>query len=149
MNSRTLIQSVAAIVLLTASQPVLANFEANLEANLGVNEANARVAGLDAAVRTLYLEAHSTIQADIRANIKATPIIIDEPGVTTGKIEIVAEVDTGNEDGAGEGSMASAAQLPSREIRLDILNKALATPGLFGVYRYVTATAKAAVIVVK
>lgn len=138
MNSRAFIQSVAAILLLTASQPALAN--------LGVSKANARVAGLDAAVRTLYLEAHSTIQADIRASIKATPLIIDEPGVTTGKVEIIAEVDAG----VDANSAAAAEQPASPEIRLDILNKALASPGLFGVYRYVTATAaKAAVIVVK
>lgn len=134
MNTKSIIQTLAAIVLLSASQAVDAGKPAG------------RVSGLDALMRANHAQAHSAIQADIRASIKATPLIIDEPGVTTGKVEIIAEVDAG----VDANSAAAAEQPASPEIRLDILNKALASPGLFGVYRYVTETAaNAAVIIVK
>lgn len=140
MNTTTIIQTVAAIVLLSASQVA--------DAGKLSGRVSGQVSGLDALMRANHAQAHAAIQADIRASIKATPLILDEPGVSTGKVEIIAEVEV--DAGVDANSAAATDQPASQEIRLDILNKALATPGLFGVYRYVTATAaKAAVIVVK
>lgn len=113
---------------------------------LGATAAHAaRPMPLADAVRYQKESASAQIQADIRATLKEQPLVLDVPGVEVGTIELVkADLP---QDVQPKALLESADAGISAAIRLDLMNKAREVPGMFGVYRYVAATAQTVAIV--
>lgn len=99
---------------------------------------------LHEAIRAQLVEARHNIAMDSRATVKAMPLIIDNPAVDVGPVEVIAEGDAVKAAQPEEKTIAAA----DLSLRLDLLNKALMAPGMFGVYRFMTETAVDAITVI-
>lgn len=114
---------------------------------LGATAANAaRPMPLADAVRHQMESASAQIQADIGATVKEQPLVLDVPGVEVGTIELV-KADRPPENVQPKALLESADAGISAAIRLDLMNKAREVPGMFGVYRYMAASAQTVAIV--
>lgn len=113
---------------------------------LGATAAHAaRPMPLADAVRHQMESASAQIQADIGATVKEQPLVLDVPGVEVGTIELV-KADR-PQDVQPKSLLESADVGISAAIRLDLINKAREVPGMFGVYRYMAASARTVAIV--
>ena len=113
---------------------------------LGATAAHAaRPMPLADAVRHQMESASAQIQADIGATVKEQPLVLDVPGVEVGTIELV-KADR-PQDVKPKALLESADAGISAAIRLDLMNKAREVPGMFGVYRYMAASARTVAIV--
>lgn len=95
-------------------------------------------------VRLQMLEAQAGIQAEMRANVKAQARVLDVPGVEVGRIELADGEEVAEPQSAGPQADAAT----DIALRLDVALRALEAPGMFGVYRYLSATALNAAIIV-
>lgn len=100
----------------------------------------ARPTPLANAIHLQAQEASAHIQLDTEATLKAQPIVLDVPGVEVGPIEFVDVLDQPEDEGAGALLDSVHAEF-SAALRRDLVNKALEVPGMFGLYRYLTANA--------
>lgn len=110
----------------------------------------AQSATLDDAIRAQTHAASAAIQQEMRADLQARPYVLDVPGVEVGRIKLV---DSNAQPAEGPAARPQALLDTSavdigEALRRDLVAKALSSPGMFGVYRYMTETAlKAAIIV--
>ncbi|MDX1454104.1 MAG: hypothetical protein R3217_01485 [Gammaproteobacteria bacterium] len=104
-------------------------------------ETGSTSAYLARAVTLLHLEAQAQIRADISATLKAMPLIIYQPYVTTGPVRLIAARAKTSQDGNKavarvQKSAASDDTADSMDdVQRDLLHKTLAAPGVFGMYR--------------
>lgn len=108
----------------------------------------AGAATLDESIRAQAQNASAAISEEMRTSLHARPYILDVPGVEIGEIKLVESTDRRpRERRQGELLDTSSVEIDA-DLRRDLVTKALTAPGMFGVYRYMTASAlKAAIIV--
>ena len=93
------------------------------------------------AVSLLHQEAQAQIRADIGATLKAAPLILYQPYVTTSPVRLIAQRSRSgmidHKDVARAKLSAADGTAPEvmDDIQLDLLHKTLAAPGVFGMYR--------------
>ncbi|HEX7046227.1 MAG TPA: hypothetical protein VF275_01465 [Gammaproteobacteria bacterium] len=107
------------------------------------------LSSLDRAIRLQTQDASAAIQADTRAGLKNLPLTIYVPGVSVGEIKLV------NTAPAAKASPESLFETTAVDVdplgealRRDLVAKALEVPGMFGVYRYMAATALNVAVIV-
>lgn len=121
---------------------------------LGAGTAEAaRIPSLERAIRLQTEDASAAIRADQRAELRNLPLTIYVPGVSVGEIRLVQTLPA--DDAAPRATLKTTAV--DREsfgdylgdaLSRDLLAKALEVPGMFGVYRYMAATALNAAVIV-
>lgn len=119
-----------------------------LAATLLLGAGTAQAASLDEVIRAQTLGASAAIRAEARHNLKTMPYVLDIDGVEVGNIELVES--TAKRPGrSGRAQPQDMTAVDSSEaLRRDLVTKALSAPGMFGVYRYMAATALTAAIIV-
>ena len=124
MNAKTLYLTLLAAALMGGAQAA--------EAAKAVSVADS--------VRMQMRTASANIEADVRADVKAQARHLDVPGVEVGEIKVASNRPEAAKSAKVVFETADVGRDVDAGVRLrqDLARKALATPGFFGIYRYMT-----------
>lgn len=139
MNTKTnsIRNTLASLALVAA----LAAFPAQAEAKSRSAQGGDRMVSLHTAVRVQMEQSQQNIQAEQRYKLKHSTLLLDNPDVTVGPIEVIETAGAGQNQERPVAFRTEADERMLAVLAEDLMAKALRAPGLMGVPRYIALTA--------
>jgi hypothetical protein len=94
---------------------------------------------LETYVQAQMEQAQDNILAEQRVHLKHMPLVLDNPAVRVGPIEVIETATAGSNAAPAANTSADTRRsiTVNAEVTSDLVAKAVRSPGLMGVYRYI------------